>query len=97
MMSKPFWTKKAGGKMELDLAINDSVEVKAPGIRLGQRGRVVDRFARTRPLYAVQFPDNCVGYFERPELEKVPLGEGSADGERDTSFQDVTDVETGFA
>jgi len=83
--------------MELDLAINDPVEVKAPGIRLGHRGRVVNRFARTRPLYAVQFPDNCVGYFERPELEKVPLGEGTADGERDTGFQDVTDVETGSA
>jgi len=65
--------------MGLDITINDPVEVKAPGIRLGHQGRVVNRFARTRPLYAVQFPDNCVGYFERPELEKVPLGEGTAD------------------
>jgi len=81
--------------MELDLVINDPVEVKVPGIRLGHRGRVVNRFARARPLYAVQFPDNCVGYFEKPELQKVPLGEGTADGERDTGFQDVTDVETG--
>jgi len=81
--------------MELDLVINDPVEVKVPGIRLGHRGRVVNRFARARPLYAVQFPDNCVGYFEKPELQKVPLGEGTADGERDTGFQDVTDIETG--
>ena len=81
--------------MELDLVINDPVEVKVPGIRLGYLGRVANRFARARPLYAVQFPDNCVGYFERPELQKVPLGEGTADGERDTGFQDVTDVETG--
>ena len=81
--------------MELDLVINDPVEVKVPGIRLRHRGRVVNRFARARPLYAVQFPDNCVGYFEKPELQKVPLGEGTADGERDTGFQDVTDVETG--
>ena len=83
--------------MELDLVINDPVEVKVPGIRLGHRGRVVNRFARARPLYAVQFPDNCVGYFERPELQKVPLGEGTADGERDTGFQGQTDVETGSA
>ena len=83
--------------MEPDLAINDPVEVKAPGIRLGHRGRVVNRFARTRLLYAVQFPDNCVGYFERPELKEVPLGERAADWERDTGFQDVTGVETGSA
>jgi len=37
MTSKPFWKKRAGGKMELDLAINDPVEVKAPGIRLKKR------------------------------------------------------------
>jgi len=64
--------------MELDITINDPVEVKALGIRLGHQGRVVNRFAQTRPLYAIQFPDNCVGYFERPELEKVPLREGTA-------------------
>jgi len=52
--------------MELDLAINDPVEVKTPGIRLGHRGMVVNRFARACLLYAVQFPDNCVGYFESP-------------------------------
>ena len=55
--------------MEPDFAINDLVEVKAPGIRLKHRGRVVNRFARSRLLYAVQFPDNCVGYFERSDLK----------------------------
>ena len=58
--------------MELDIAINELVEVKAPGIRLGHSGQLVNRFAYSRPLYAVQFPDNCIGYFERWELEKIP-------------------------
>ncbi|KKN43838.1 hypothetical protein LCGC14_0699300 [marine sediment metagenome] len=61
-------------ELELDLAINSLVEVKAPCIRLGHRGRVFNRFARTRPLYAVQFPDNCVGFFDRSDLEKLPPG-----------------------
>jgi len=57
--------------MKLDFAISDLVEVKATGIRLGHKGRVVNRFARTRPLYAVQFTNNCIGYFEGPEIERV--------------------------
>ena len=66
----------------MDFVISELVEVKAPGIRLGHRGRVVNRFARNQLLYAVQFPDNCVGYFESWELEKVrqrrlpPIGKG---------------------
>ena len=59
--------------VEVDFGINDSVEVKAAGVRLGHRGRVVNLFARSRPLYAVQFPDKCIGYFERGELGKAPL------------------------
>ncbi len=57
--------------MELDFAANDLVEVETAGIRLWHRGRVVNRFARSRPLYAVQFSDSCIGYFEWWELKKV--------------------------
>ena len=83
--------------MELDLAINDTVEVKAPGIRLGHRGMVINRLGRARPLYAVQLTDNFIGYFERHEIEKVPLGDVTTDEERDTGFSDVADVGTGSA
>ncbi|MBA7706540.1 hypothetical protein ES703_115394 [subsurface metagenome] len=82
--------------MEFDLAIKDLVEVKAPGIRLGHRGHVVNRFARTRPLYAVQFPDNSVGFFERSELEKVPPEGAATDWERGVGFQDVADLESHY-
>ena len=80
--------------MELDFAISDLVEVKAAGIRLGHRGRVVNRFTRIRLLYAVQFPDNCIGYFERWELDPVAPGEAATDWERDNGFQDAADLET---
>ena len=79
--------------MELDFAISDLVEVKATGIRLGHRGWVVNRFARNRALYAVQFPDKCIGYFERWELEKVPK-ETATDWERGKGFHDIADLET---
>ncbi len=59
--------------MKLGLAIKEQVEVKASGIRLGHRGRVVNRFARSRPIYAIQFSDNCIGYFDGWELKKVLL------------------------
>lgn len=58
--------------MELGFAINEVVEVKAPSIRLEYRGWVVSRFAYSRSLYTVQFPDSCGGYFDRWELERVP-------------------------
>ena len=77
--------------MELDLTAKELVEVKAPGVRLGHRGWVVDRFGHTRGLYAVQFADNCVGYFERRELEKVLPGELDAGSERGTSVYDIID------
>lgn len=80
--------------MELDLAINELVEVKTPAIRLEHRGWVVDRFARTRPLYAVQFPDNCVGYFERWELEKVLPEELAGVWQRGQGFYDIANLET---
>ncbi len=57
--------------MKLGFAIKEQVEVKATGIRLGHRGRVTNRFSRSRPLYAVQFPDGCIGYFDGWELMKV--------------------------
>ena len=59
--------------MEPQFTINELVEVKASGIRLGHKGQVVNLFAGPgiRQLYAVQFPDSCIGYFERLELEKV--------------------------
>ncbi len=68
--------------MELDFAINEVVEVKAPSIRLGHRGRVVNRFAHSRSLYGVQFPDNCVGYFDRWELERLLPKELAAEWEK---------------
>ena len=57
--------------MEPDCAINELVEVTAAGIRIGHRGRLVNRFACIPPLYAVQFPDNCIGYFQKLELNRV--------------------------
>ena len=80
--------------MEVDFAISDLVEVKTAGVRLGHRGRVVNLFARSRPLYAVQFPDGCVGYFERGELGKAPLKETAADWERGKGFHDIAYLET---
>jgi len=80
--------------VEVDFAINDPVEVKAPGVRLGHRGRVVNLFSRSRPLYAVQFPDGCIGYFERGELGKAPPKGTAADRERGRGFQDTAYLET---
>jgi hypothetical protein len=79
-------------KVEVDLAINDLVEVKV-GLHKNHRGRVVNRFTRTRPLYAVQFPDNCVGFYERSELEKVPLEKAATDWERGIGFKNIIDLE----
>ncbi|MCL0084368.1 hypothetical protein M1N82_02370 [Dehalococcoidia bacterium] len=69
--------KKKGNSLvqEVDmevLSINDFVEVKASGIRFGHTGRVVNQFVSTRPLYAVQFPDNSVAFFEMSEIERIP-------------------------
>jgi len=75
-------------EVDFTININELVEVKALGIRFGCRGRVVNRFAGPgiRQLYAVQFLDNCVGYFERWELEKVLLEEVAPEREKDASF-----------
>ena len=79
--------------MEPDFAINELVEVKACGIRLGHRGRVVNRFAGSRLLYAVQFPDNCVGYFERWELKPgFPISNW---GHRQVPLADMKNVRQG--
>lgn len=79
--------------MELDFAINEVVEVKAPSIRLGHRGWVVSRFVYSRFLYAVQFPDSCVGYFDRWELERVPPGELATEWEKGKGFRGVVESE----
>jgi len=56
---------------ELDLKYKDLVEVETPGVRFGQRGHILNEFRRDRLIYAVQFPDNCFGYFDEWELEKI--------------------------
>ena len=74
--------------MDFAININELVAVKTLGIRCGCRGRVVNRFAGPgiRELYAVQFSDNCIGYFETWELEKVLLAELAAEWDKDESF-----------
>jgi len=57
--------------MQSDLAINDLVVVETPGTRLKHQGRVINRFTRSQELYAVQFDDGCIGFFERRELGKI--------------------------
>ena len=73
----------------MDFVISELVEVKAPGIRLGHRGRVVNRLARNRLLYAVQFADNWIGYFEKWELEKVPPEDTATDWEGERTSEDI--------
>jgi len=75
--------------VELDFKYKELVEVKAPGVRLRQRGHIVNWFSRGRPIYAVQFPDNCVGYFDESELEKIPPEEAATDWERGIGFEDI--------
>jgi len=80
--------------MQFDLTINNLVVVKAPNVRLGQRGWVVDRFARNRVLYVVQFDDNCIGYFERSELERSVTEKMDIDGDKSKDFHDMTELVT---
>jgi len=80
--------------MQFDLAVNTPVVVKAPNARLSQRGCVVNRFARTRTLYAIQFDDNCIGYFERPELERSVTDETATNGDKNKDFYDITELVT---
>ena len=78
----------------MDLNYKDLVEVKAHGVRFEQRGYIVNRFMRHRPIYAVQFPDNAIAYFDESGLEKVPAERAANDWERGTGFQDITELET---
>jgi len=73
----------------MDLNYKDLVEVKAHGVRFGQRGHIVNRFVRDRLIYAVQFPDNAIAYFDESELEKVPAERAANDWERGPGFQDI--------
>ena len=81
---------------QTELDISDLVKVNALGTRFGHRGRVVNRFTQNRPLYAVQFPDNCVGSFERSELEKIQSSEAATDWEKGLDFHDVTESQTRY-
>jgi hypothetical protein len=75
----------------MDLNYRDLVEVKTPGVRFRQRGHIINEFRRDRLIYAVQFLDNCFGYFDESELEKVPLDEATTDWERGIGFEDITE------
>jgi len=73
----------------MDLKYKDLVEVKAPGVRFRQRGHIINQFNRDRLIYAVQFPDNAIAYFDEPELEKIPLEDAANDWERGIGFEDI--------
>jgi hypothetical protein len=64
--------------MQFDFDIGDIVHVRSPGIRLGHMGMVTNLFDSQPLLYAVQFSDQCIGYFEARELEKVPQVKGNS-------------------
>jgi len=83
-----------GARMQFDLAINTLVVVQAPNARFGQRGRVVNRFAQTRTLYAVQFDDDCIGYFERYELERSITKETATNRDKNKDSYDITELVT---
>ena len=91
-------TDNIGGQgnreMQLDLAINNRVLIKAPNARFGQKGRVVNRFTRDRTLYAVQFDDSCVGYFERSELDGNLTEEINTEEDRSKDFRDTAEFIT---
>ena len=80
--------------MKSNLDITNLVIVKAPNARLAQRGRVVNRFDRTWTLYAVQFDDNCVGYFGRSELEKCKTEAQSKNIDESKDFHDTIELVT---
>ena len=80
--------------MQSDLGINNVVVIKAPNARLGQRGRVVNRFDRTWTLYAVQFDDNGIGYFDKSEVERIELKRNDGLGDSSSSLCDITELLT---
>ena len=80
--------------MKPDLDIANLVIVKAPNSRLGQRGRVVNRFDRTWTLYAVQFEDNCIGYFGRSELQRCTAEKQGKYLNENKDFHDTMELVT---
>ena len=80
--------------MTSNLDITNLVIVKAPNARLGQRGRVVNRFDRTWTLYAVQFDDNCIGYFGRSELERCKTEKSGENADDSKDFLDTIELLT---
>jgi len=80
--------------MKSNLDITNLVIVKAPNARLGQRGRVVNRFDRTWTLYAVQFADNCIGYFGRSELDRCKTEKQDEDVDDSKDFFDTIELLT---
>jgi len=80
--------------MKSNLDITNLVIVKAPNARLGQRGRVVNRFDRTWTLYAVQFEDNCIGYFGRSELKRCKTEKQGEDVDESKYFHDTIELVT---
>jgi hypothetical protein len=80
--------------MTSNLDITNLVIVKAPNARLGQKGRVVNRFDRTWTLYAVQFDDNCIGYLGRSELERCKTVKQGKDSNGNKYFHDVIELVT---
>jgi len=80
--------------MQFDLAIHTLVSVKTPGARSGQDGWIVNRFNQTRTLYAVQFDDKCIGYFERAELEEITSEKATSNKSDNKEFDDITELET---
>lgn len=80
--------------VEMDLKYKDLVEVKAPGVRFRQRGHIMNQFNRNRPIYAVQFPDNAIAYFDESELEKIPVELAATDWEKGIGFEDVMEKAT---
>ena len=80
--------------MQFDLAIHTLVSVKAPSIRSGQSGQIVNLFNQTRILYAVQFDDKCIGYFERSELEEISTEKAITNRNNSKECYDITELVT---
>lgn len=60
--------------MEITFRVGEFVKVKGsgPGIHRGQVGRIVDnQCSKSRPLYHLEFPDGCFGFFEEDEIEDL--------------------------
>ena len=85
---------KVEGSVQTDLVINMPIVVKALNARLGSKGRVTNRFIGTGTLYAVQFDDGCVGYFNRSELEILEPEEKHDNIDESKGFHDVIELLT---